>query len=87
MRIGIHFSGAADDRHRGEAIVRERNNPVKHLWRAHIVLCIGDGLGTIPMMRQTGTFKNCVWRWQERFAEEQMDWLLLNKTAPLRPLN
>lgn len=51
------------------------------------MLCIGDGLGTIPMMRQTGTFKNCVWRWQERFAEEQMDWLLLNKTAPLRPLN
>jgi transposase len=39
------------------------------------VLLSGDGIGTHEIMRQTGTSKTCVWRWQERFAEEGVDGL------------
>ena len=41
-------------------------------------------------MLRTGKSKACVWRWQERFAEESMDGLLHDKTRhsripPLQP--
>ena len=35
-------------------------------------------------MRRTGKSKTCVWRWQERFAEEGCDGLLRDKTRPSR---
>jgi len=35
-------------------------------------------------MRQTGTSKTCVWRWQERFMTEGFDGLLRDKTRPSR---
>lgn len=35
-------------------------------------------------MRRTGKSKTCVWRWQERFAEEGVDGLLRDKTRPSR---
>ena len=66
----------ASDRRRLEAIVRDRNAPQKHVWRAEIVLLTGDGLGTVEIMRRTGKSKTCVWRWQERFMEESVAGLL-----------
>ena len=84
MRTGIDFEVSPADRHRLEAIVRDRNAPQKHVWRAQIVLCTADGLGTNTIMRETGTSKTCVWRWQERFAEEGVDGLLRDKTRPSR---
>ena len=76
------------DRHRLEAIARDRNSPQKHVWRARIVLLTADGVGTNAIMRATGKDKRCVWRWQERFAEEGVDGLLHDKTRPsrVRPL-
>ncbi|MGX1101615.1 transposase, partial [Amorphus sp. MBR-141] len=44
----------------------------------------GDGVGTVEIMRRTGKSKTCVWRWQERFAEEGVDGLLRDKTRPSR---
>ena len=38
------------------------------------------GVGTVEIMGQTGKSKTCVWRWQQRFAEEGVDGLLRDKT-------
>ena len=69
MRTGISIDVTASDRARLEALVRDRNTPQKHAWRAEIVLLSADGLGTVEIMRRTAKSKTCVWRWQERFAE------------------
>jgi transposase len=84
MRTGISVTLEASDRRRLEAIVRDRNAPQKHVWRAEIVLLTGDGLGTVEVMRRTGKSKTCVWRWQERFMQEGVAGLLRDKTRPSR---
>jgi hypothetical protein len=84
MRPGISITLTAADRSRLEAIVGNRNAPQKHAWRARIVLLSADGLGTFEIMRRTGKSKTCVWRWQERFAEEGVEGLLHDKTRPSR---
>ena len=66
------------------ALVRDRNAPQKHVWRAEIVLLSAGGAGTNAIMRQTGKSKTCVWRWQERFATEGFEGLLRDKTRPSR---
>ena len=38
----------------------------------------------MEIMRQTDKSKTCVWRWQERFAEQGVDGLLRDKTRPSR---
>jgi hypothetical protein len=68
MRTGIDFEVSPDDRHRLEAVVRDRNAPQKHAWRAQSVPCTADGLGTNAIMRAIGKSKNRAWRWQERLA-------------------
>ena len=42
------------------------------------------GSATNEIMRRTGKTKTCVWRWQERFAEEGFEGLLRDKTRPSR---
>ena len=84
MRTGISISLTRSDRNRLEAITRDRNARQKHVWRAAIVLLSADGIGTNAIMRQTGTSKTCVWRWQERFMREGVDGLLRDKTRPSR---
>jgi transposase len=86
MRTGISISLGRCDRNRLETITRDRNAPQKHVWRAAIVLLSADGVGTNAIMRQTGTSKTCVWRWQERFMREGVDGLLRDKTRPSRIL-
>ena len=49
-----------------------------------VVLHSADGIGTNGIMRRTGKSKTCVWRWQERFAQEGYDGLLRDKTRPSR---
>ena len=84
MRPGISITLSPLTRRRLQAIVRNRNTPQKHVWRAEIVLLSAEGLGTVEIMRRTGKSKTCVWRWQERFAEEGVDGLLRDKTRPSR---
>src|ERR1700726_1345701 len=84
MRTGIVLTVTPAVRRRLQAVARNRNAPQKHVWRAAIVLLSADGVGTIEIMRQTGTSKTCVWRWQERFAQEGMAGLLRDKTRPSR---
>jgi transposase len=89
MRTGISITVSRANRRRLEAIAADRNAPQKHVWRAEIVLFTADGLGTHEIMRRTAKSKTCVWRWQERFAEEGVDGLLRDKTRPsrIRPLD
>ena len=84
MRTGISFKVSAADRRRLKAIVRDRNAPQKHVWRANIILSGADGAGTAQIMRETGKSKTCVWRWQERFMQEGVEGLLHDKTRPSR---
>ena len=82
MRTGVTIQLGPTDRKRLEAIVGDRNSAQKHVWRAKIVLCTADGLGTVEIMRMAGVSKTAVWRWQERFMTEGVDGLLRDKTRP-----
>lgn len=84
MREGVTVEVGAADRARLEAIVGDRNSRQKHVWRARIVLLTADGVGTNEIMRQAGTSKVTVWRWQERFMRTGVDGLLRDKTRPSR---
>jgi transposase len=84
MHRGTTISLSPAARRRLEALVRDRNTAQKHVWRAEIVLLSAEGIGTNEIMRRTGKSKTCVWRWQERFAEEGCDGLLRDKTRPSR---
>ncbi len=84
MRLGISIMLTASDHGRLTALVADRNTPQKHVWRANIVLLSAEGVGTVEIMRRTGTSKTCVWRWQERFAGEGIEGLLRDKTRPSR---
>ena len=46
MRSGISLSVASADLDRLRALVRDRNTPQKHVWRAQIVLLSAAGVGT-----------------------------------------
>jgi transposase len=84
MRTGITFDVTANDRSRLEAIVADRNQHQKHVWRARIILLGDDGLGTVAIQRETGRSKTCIWRWQERYMHEGVAGLLRDKTRPSR---
>jgi transposase len=84
MRRGITIDLNASDRQRLAAIVADRNTPQKHVWRAPIILLTAKGYGTQEIMRQTGTAKTTVWRWQERFMTDGVAGLLRDKTRPPR---
>src|ERR1700689_1957205 len=84
MRTGISLSVPPADVDRLRALVKDRNAPQKHVWRAQIVLLSAEGVGTNAIMRETGKAKTCVWRWQESFAAEGVEGLLRDKTRPSR---
>ena len=84
MRKGISITVTSADRVRLDAIVRDRNSPQKHVWRARIVLLTADGTGTNAITQAVGKDKTVVWRWQERFMHEGIDGLTRDKTRPSR---
>jgi len=84
MRTGICLTVSPAVRRRLKAVARNRNSPQKHVWRARIVLCTADGLGTMAIMGKVGVSKTAVWRWQARFMDEGVDGLLRDKTRPAR---
>ena len=69
-----------EDRQRLLAIVADRNRPLKHVQRAHIVLCSADRLPVQEVARRAGASRPSVWRWQARYAEQGVDGLLRDKT-------
>ncbi len=73
-----------DDRVRLNAIIRDRNSPQKHVWRARMIVLTADGKGTNAVTRAVGKGKKAVWRWQERFMQAGVDGLTRDKTRPSR---
>src|SRR5215470_5532633 len=70
----------AENRERLLAVVADRNRPLKHVQRAHIVLFSADRLRVQEVARRTGVSRPAVWRWQARYAEQGVDGLLRDKT-------
>jgi hypothetical protein len=64
------------------AIVDDRNRPLKHIQRAHIILFSADRLPVLQVARRAGTSRPAAWRWQKRYAEAGVDGLLRDKTRP-----
>src|SRR5882672_1054987 len=84
MRKGITIEVTPADRARLQSIIRDRNSPQKHVWRARIIVLTADGEGTIAITRAVGKGKTVVWRWQERFMQEGVAGLTRDKTRPSR---
>ena len=49
---------------------------------AGIVLASARGLNVKDVAREVGVSRPAVWRWQERFTEEDVEGLLRDKTRP-----
>jgi hypothetical protein len=60
MRTGILFTVLPAEHSRLTDLVKDRNKPQKHVWRAHIILLSTAGAGTVDIMRRTGKSKTCV---------------------------
>src|SRR5207302_5984250 len=84
MRKGISITVTPADRVRLQSIIRDRNSPQKHVWRARIIVLTADGAGTTAIMRAVGKGKTVVWRWQERFMHEGIAARTREKTRPSR---
>jgi len=84
MRKVISITVTPADRVRLQSIIRDRNSPQKHVWRARIIVLTADGIGTTGVMRVVGKGKTVVWRWQERFMQEGVAGLTRDKTRPAR---
>jgi transposase len=84
MREGIIVEVTPADRARLQSIIRDRNSPQKHVWRARIIILTADGKGTTAITRAVGKGKTVVWRWQERFMHEGVEGLTRDKTRPSR---
>jgi transposase len=84
MRPGISITLTPEDRVRLNAIIRDRNSPQKHVWRARIIVLTADGKGTNAVTRAVAKGKKAVWRWQERFMQAGVDGLTRDKTRPSR---
>ena len=51
MRKGISITVTPADRVRLQSIIRDRNSPQKHVWRARIIVLTADGNGTSALTR------------------------------------
>src|SRR5207302_4589179 len=84
MRKGISITVTPADGVRLQSIIRDRNSPQKHVWRARIIVLTADGNGTSALTRAVGKGKTVVWRWQEPFMPEGVQRLTRDKTRPSR---
>ena len=61
IRKGIFNTVTAEDRVLLDTIIRNRNSPQKHVWRARIIVLTADGEGTTAITRAVGKGKTVVW--------------------------
>ena len=71
-----------EDVARLEAVVADRNRPLKHVQRARIILVSAQRLPVLEVAHRTGASRPAVWRWQARYAEKGVEGLLRDKTRP-----
>jgi transposase len=84
MRKGVTVEVTPADRAHLQSIIRDRNSPQKHVWRAQIIVLTADGAGTTAITRTVGKGKTVVCRWQERFMHQGVEGLTRDKTRPSR---
>ena len=58
-----------EDRAHLEAIIGDRNRPLKHVQRARIILLSAERRPVLQVTRGAGVSRRAVWRWQRRYAE------------------
>jgi hypothetical protein len=68
------------DRARLEAIVRDRNGPLKHVQLGRIVLLSADRLPVLQVAVRARVSRPAVWCWQRRYPEAGVEGLLRDKT-------
>ena len=71
---------SSEDAARLEAVVADRNRPLKHAQRARIVLASSERLTVLEVTHRTGASRRAVWRWQARNAAEGVEGLLRDRT-------
>jgi hypothetical protein len=71
---------SAAERAQLAAIAADRNRPRKHVERARIVLASADRHAAQQVAQRIGISRPTVWRWQQRFAEMEVEGLLRDKT-------
>ena len=71
---------SGEDRARLEALVADRNQALKHVQRAWIVLHSADWRSVAEVPRRVGVGRPAVWRWQRRYADEGLAGLFRDKT-------
>src|ERR1700745_3657044 len=72
------------DRMRLQSIIRDRNSPQKHVWRARIIVLTADSEGTTAVMRAVGKGKTVAWRCQARLMREGAEAPPRDKPRPSR---
>ena len=63
-------------------LVKDRNTPQKVVWRAQIVLAVGDGMGSVAIAATVGKSVLTVRRWRRRYAKAGVEGLLKGATRP-----
>jgi transposase len=84
MRKIEQISISAADRERLERLIRDRNTPQKVVWRARIVLLVGDGLTAEAIAAAVGKSLLTVRRWRRRYVAKGVDGLLRDATRRSR---
>src|SRR5215472_5728838 len=68
------------DRERLQGIAGDRNQLRKHVERARIVLASAERKPAKRVAVHAGVSRRTVWRWQQRYAESEVEGLLRDKT-------
>jgi hypothetical protein len=84
MRKGISVIVSAADRVRLAAIVRDRNSPQKHVWRARIVLLTADGQGTNGIPARSARTRPWSGAGGSALCTKRLRGLTRDKTRPAR---
>ena len=83
LYLSSHRRSSASAGHRHGS--QFRNRPLKHVQRAHIVLCSADRLPVQEVARRAGVSRPAVWRWQVSSRRPQrlrLPRALLSYSAP-----
>jgi transposase len=76
----LHGFLSAAEREQLALIAADRNRPRKHVERVRILLASVDPHPAQQVAQSLGVSRATVWRWQQRFAEAEIEGLLRDKT-------
>ncbi len=80
MAQTVNVITAPQDRERLLAIANDRSRRLKPIQRARIILFSAERLPVLEVARRAGVSRPAVWRWRQRYGEEEVEGLLRDKT-------